>query len=103
MEQSWHARKLLTIIAEAALERALVEAVREAGGGGYTISEVRGGGRSSERAGDWEGARSIEFRVICDEAVAKRIADRIMQRYADNYSLALYLTEIGVRRGERFP
>ena len=103
MEQSWHARKLLTIIAEAALERALIAEVREAGGGGYTISEVRGGGRSGERSGEWEGERSIEFRVICDQAVATRIADRIMQRYADNYSLALYLTEIEVRRAERFP
>ena len=43
MEQSWHARKLLTIIAEASLERALVAEVRGAGAGGYTISEVRGG------------------------------------------------------------
>ncbi len=103
MEQSWHARKLLTIIAEAALERALIALVREAGGGGYTISEVRGGGGSGERAGDWEGDRSIEFRVICDEALAERIADRVMARYAKHYSLVLYLTEVGVRRAERFP
>ncbi len=103
MEQSWHARKLLTIIAEAALERALIAEVREAGGGGYTISEVRGGGGSGERAGDWEGDRSVEFRVICDEASAGRIADRVMARYATHYSLVLYLTEVGVRRAERFP
>ncbi len=103
MEQPWHARKLLTIIAEAALERALVAEVRDAGGGGYTISEVRGGGGSGERAGDWEGERSIEFRVICDEALAGRIADRVMARYANHYSLVLYLTEVGVRRVERFP
>ncbi len=103
MEQSWHARKLLTIIAEAALERALIAEVREAGGGGYTISEVRGGGGSGERAGDWEGDRSIEFRVICDEVLAGRIAERVMARYASHYSLVLYLTEVGVRRVERFP
>ena len=103
MQQSWHTRKLLTIIAEAALERALIAEVREAGGGGYTISEVRGGGGSGERAGDWEGDRSVEFRVICDEALAGRIADRVMARYAPHYSLVLYLTEVGVRRAERFP
>ena len=103
MEQPGHARKLLTIIAEAALERALVAEVRDAGGGGDTIAEVRGGGGSGERAGDWEGERSIEFRVICDEALAGRIADRVMARYANHYSLVLYLTEVGVRRVERFP
>ena len=85
------------------MERALIAEVREAGGGGYTISEVRGGGGSGERAGDWEGDRSVEFRVICDEALAGRIADRVMARYATHYSLVLYLTEVGVRRAERFP
>ena len=103
MEQSWHARKLLTIIAEASLERALVAEVRGAGAGGYTISEVRGGSSGGERAGDWEGDRSIEFRVVCDEALAERIADRVMARYAAHYSLVLYLSEVGVRRAGRFP
>lgn len=103
MESPWHARKLLTIIAESALERALVAAVREAGGSGYTITEVRGGGSGGERAGDWEGERSIEFRVICDQALAERIADRVMRQYAANYALVLYLSDVGVRRAERFP
>ncbi|MFN0162815.1 MAG: P-II family nitrogen regulator [Burkholderiales bacterium] len=103
MSNGWHARKLLTVIAEAALERALVEAARAAGAGGYTVSDVRGGGRAGERSGEWEGERSIEFRVVCDDAIAEHLADRIMREYADNYSLVLYVSEVGVRRGQRFP
>ena len=102
METPWHARKLLTIIAEAALERMLIAEVRDAGGLGYTITEVRGGGQGGERAGEWEGERSIEFRVVCDEATAGRIADRVMARYAQDFSLVLYLSDVGVRRAERF-
>ena len=75
MVSPWHARKLLTIIAEAALERLLIAEVRAAGGFGYTISEVRGGGQGGERAGEWEGERSIEFRVVCDEATAGRFVN----------------------------
>lgn len=102
MESRWHARKLLTIIAEAALERALIAEVRQAGALGHTIAEVRGAGQGGERSGDWEGERSIEFRVVCDEATAELIADSVMTRYAKDYSLVLYLSDVQVRRGERF-
>jgi hypothetical protein len=103
MAAPWHAKKLVTIIAEAALERALVEAARAAGAGGYTVAEVRGGGSGGERAGEWEGERSIEFRVICDAAAAEALAETVMSRYADNFSLALYMSEVGVRRDQRYP
>lgn len=102
MDSRWHVRKLLTIIAEAALEHALIAEVREAGALGHTIAEVRGAGQGGERAGDWEGERSIEFRVVCDEVTAGLIADRVMARYAKDYSLVLYLSEVQVRRAERF-
>ena len=39
-----HPRKLLVIIAESALERALVADVKRLGAHGYTVIDVRGGG-----------------------------------------------------------
>lgn len=103
MQNQWHPRKLVTIIAEAALERALIDEARAAGASGYTVADVRGGGASGERPGEWEGERTIEFRVICDEGVANRLADNVMARFAENYSLVLYLADVGVRRAKRFP
>ena len=103
MENQWHARKLVTIIAEAALERALVDEARAAGASGYTVTEVRGGGAGGERPGEWGGERTIEFRVICDEDVANRLADNAMARFAADYSMVLYLADVAVRRAERFP
>ncbi len=98
----WHARKLLTVIAEAALERRLVDEVQRLGIGGYTINEVRGGGTHGVRAGEWEGERSIEFKVLCEEAVAQRLAAAVMENYSQHYALVLYTSDVGVLRGEKF-
>jgi len=98
----WHARKLLTVIAEAALERKLIEASLALGIGGYTISEVRGGGAHGVRAGEWEGERSIEFKVLCDADAADRLAGAIMERYSRHFALVLYTTDVGVLRSEKF-
>lgn len=98
----WHARKLLTVIAEAALERKLVEQAQRLGIGGYTINEVRGGGAHGVRAGEWEGERSIEFKVLCEEAAAQRLAATIMEHYSRHYALVLYTSDVGVLRGEKF-
>lgn len=99
----WFSRKLVTVIAESALERALIADVKQIGASGYTISEVRGGGLTGERAGDWEGERSIEVRILCDAPLAERMAEHIMRRYAANFSLVLYVTDAQVVRAERFP
>ena len=97
------ARKLLVVIGESALERLLVEEVRSSGASGYTVSDVRGGGEQGTREASWEGDRSIELRVICDEGLAGALAGQIIGRYARDYSLSLYICDIGVFRGEKYP
>lgn len=99
----WFTRKLVTVIAESALERALVADVKQMGASGYTISEVRGGGATGERAGDWEGERSIEMRILCDAPLAERLAAHVMQRYSADFSLVLYVIDAQVVRAARFP
>ena len=68
-----HARKLVTVVCESALEARVLETLREAGAGGYTLADVRGGGARGVRAGDWEGGRSVEIQVLCDEPTAQRL------------------------------
>ena len=99
----WFTRKLVTVIAESALERALVADVKQMGASGYTISEVRGGGATGERAGDWEGERSIEMRILCDAPLAERLAAHVMQHYSADFSLVLYVIDAQVVRAARFP
>jgi hypothetical protein len=99
---STHARKLLVVITEGALERSLVKDIRVFGALGYTIHDVRGAGRHGERPGDWEADRSIEIKVICEQAVADRLAAHILQSYSEDYSLSLYLADVSVFRKDKY-
>jgi len=97
-----HSRKLLVVICEAALEKALVEDVRRLGAAGYTIADVRGGGRGGTRDASWEADRSIEIKVICDAGVADRVAAHVLSAYSAHYAVTLYLAEVSVLRPEKF-
>ena len=97
-----HARKMLVIIGEAALEKHLVRDARSFGAHGYTICDVRGGGERGERESRWEADRSIEMKVICDEAVAAPLARHVLQAYASNYALTLFVADVGVFRPQKF-
>jgi nitrogen regulatory protein P-II 2 len=97
-----HPKKLLVIIVEAALEKALIRDARQFGAHGYTISEVRGGGDGGQREAAWEADRSIEMKVICDAAVAARLAEHVLQAYAPNYAVTMFTTDVGVFRPQKF-
>jgi len=97
-----HAKKLLVIIGEAALEKQLVRDARSFGAHGYTISEVRGGGERGDREARWEADRSIEMKVICDEAVAAKLAEHVLGAYAANYAVTMFTADVGVFRPQKF-
>jgi hypothetical protein len=40
--------------------------------------------------------------VICEEAVAEKVAEHVMANYAKNFSLSLYVSDVGVIRKEKF-
>ena len=97
-----HPKTLLVIVAEAVLEKNLVRDARQRGAQGWTVSEVHGAGREGVREGDWEADRTIELRVICDEAVADTIAEHVLATYAPHYSVSMYFSAVAVLRPERF-
>ena len=97
-----HPKTLLVIVAEAVLEQQLVRDARQGGAQGWTVNEVRSAGREGVREGAWEADRTIELKVICDEAVADAIAEHVLTVYAPNYSVAMYFSSVAVLRPERF-
>ena len=97
-----HSRKLLTLIAEAMLERTLIEDCRRLGAQGYTVLDVRGGGPGGERPGQWEAERSIEMQVVCTDDVAQAIAAHVLKTYAPDYAVRLFLSEVSVFRQAMF-
>lgn len=97
-----HPKCLLVIVAEAALEKSLVRDIRAAGAQSWTVNDVRAVGREGEREGAWEADRTIEMKVICDEAVADSIAEHVLSSYAANFSVAMHFAAVTVLRPERY-
>ena len=92
----------LSIVAEGVLERPLVRVARERGAQAVAVSDVRGVWLEGERQGAWEADRTVEIRVICDEAVADAIAELVLERYAPHYGVAISFAQVQVLRPERF-
>jgi hypothetical protein len=103
MTMDVHARKLLVIITEAALEKALTGDVLRLGALGYTVHDVRGGGSGGERAGDWDAERNIEMKVIATAPVAEAISRHVLDTYCPHYGVSLFLADVTVLRPEKFP
>lgn len=95
-------KKLLVLIAEAALEKRLVADALRLGAHGYTVHDVRGGGRMGPREALWEADKSVEVKVICDPAVADAIGQHVLKTYATHYSVTLYFADVGVLRASKF-
>ena len=55
--------KLLTIVAEAALERSLVADLDRLGVGGYTITDARGRGSRGRRSSGWEHSGNVRIEL----------------------------------------
>lgn len=97
-----HARKLLTVISEAVLERVLIEDCLRLGAMGYTVLDVRGGGPGGERQGQWEAERSIELQVVCTDEVAQAIATHVLKTHAPDYAVRIFLCDVTVFRQAMF-
>jgi hypothetical protein len=99
---SKHPKTQLVIVTEAVLEKALVRDARDRGAQAWTVSEVRGAGVEGVREGSWEADRTIELRLICDAAVADRIAEHVLATYAAHYLVMITFSSVQVLRPERF-
>jgi len=97
-----HPKKLLVIVAEAALEKALVQQVVKLGAQGYTVHDVRGSGAAGAREGSWEADRTIEMKVICAADVADRIGQAVLAAYGDNFGLSMFFADVSVLRDGKY-
>lgn len=95
-------KTLLVIVAEAAIEKALLRDARERGALTWTVGDVRSAGREGEREGAWEADRTVELKLLCEAAVADGLADHVLATYAPHYSVSMYLSDVRVLRRDRY-
>ena len=97
-----HQKKLLVIITEAIIEKALISDAKRLGAQGYTVHDVRGGSQYATHEGNWDADRMIEMKIICDAAVADAMASHVIAQYASNYGVSLFFSDIEVIRPQKF-
>lgn len=95
-------RRLLTVITEAVLERELVAELDALGVRGYTITDARGKGSRGRRQSDWSQEGNIRVEIVCEPALAVRVAARLRERYYDHYAMILFLQDVSVLRPDKF-
>lgn len=97
-----HTRRMVTIITETAIERALLAELDALGARGYTITDARGKGTRGVRQSDWTQEGNIRVEVICEASLADRIAARVREKYYDHYAMVLFMQDVQVLRPEKF-
>jgi nitrogen regulatory protein PII len=97
-----HSLKLVTIVTEAVVERDLLHDLNQLGVSGYTITDARGRGHRGVRNTGWEHGANIRIEVVCQERLARAIADCLKERYYANYAMILYISDVEVLRPEKF-
>jgi nitrogen regulatory protein PII len=93
---------MVTIVTEAALERALVAELEALGVRGFTITDARGKGSRGTRKSDWVQEGNIRVEVICDPALADRIAEHVRDKFYANYAMILFMQDVSVLRSDKF-
>ena len=69
---------------------------------GYTITEARGKGSRGRRQSDWAQEGNIRIEIVCDGALAERVAARLRERYYDHYAMIVFLQDVSVLRPDKF-
>jgi len=95
-------RRLLTVVTEAVLERELVAELEALGVRGHTITDARGRGSRGRRQSDWAQDGNIRIEVVCEPALAERVAARLRERYYDHYAMILFMQDVNVLRPDKF-
>ncbi len=93
--------KLVTIVAEAILEERLLQAIRDLGARGYTLTEVRGEGSRGVRASEWEG-KNVKIESLVGPEVAERILAHLAERYFPHFAVVAFVEDVTVVRGEKY-
>lgn len=85
-------KKLLTIVAENALEDQLMELIKEWKVNWFTITNCRMCDAKGLRAGDWDQNRTVSFQIICDEDVAVGIMELVKEAYSSDYAVNIVIS-----------
>jgi nitrogen regulatory protein P-II 2 len=94
-------RQLITIIAEAVLERRLLDDLIRLGAKGYSVMHAAGRGTRGLHTTDWEGP-NVRIEAIVTDAAAERIVDELATRYFEHFAVVVFTSAVHVARPDKF-
>lgn len=94
-------KKLLTIVTEAGLEARLISDIQGCGAKGFTITPAHGHGPKNLRIGDLEGG-NIKLETVLDSSVLEDCLAMLNKKYIEHYTLTIWVSDVGVLRGDRY-
>jgi hypothetical protein len=93
--------KLVTIIASSELQDRIIEDLRQAGAGGYTIGRASGGGLHGPRLrGLWD-TGNVRIESLVSTEVAERVLEQVEQAYGE-LSLIAFVQDVEAVPREQF-
>ena len=101
-----HKAKKIVIITEKLIAEKVTNIIEACGATGYTITPAGGKGSRgvrSDRASVTDAYVNVKIQVItASEAMAKEIADKVAEKYFDNYSGIIYMEDVEILRLQKF-
>lgn len=92
---------LVTVVAEAVLERRLLRDLRTLGVSGFTVTPAHGEGSRGSRTGDIEGG-NVRVESIVHPDLAATILRHVEAHYFAHYAVIVWVSEVGVLRGDKY-
>ena len=94
--------KVVVLVCEEELETIVLPEMLAAGAKGYTITEARGCGNRGVRDARWLLSSNVRIEAVCNAAVAKAIIALVEEKYANNYGLVIYASDIEVLQPDKY-
>lgn len=94
-------RVCLTIVAEAVVERRLLDDLTAAGAKGWTVSSGHGRGSGMVRASEWEGA-NIRIESVGSQELVDGLLEMLARDYFPHFAVIAWTTPVTVVRPAKF-
>jgi nitrogen regulatory protein P-II 2 len=95
-------KKVVTIVAESALEAIITRSIKRFGATGYTLMNAMGDGARGVRTGDWDQNKNFYIQTVCSEEVAHAIMDYLYEHFYEDYAIIAFATEVDIHKNNKF-
>jgi nitrogen regulatory protein PII len=93
--------KLVTVVAESAIERRVAADLLALGATGVTVTDARGEGTRRLGRSEFPGA-NVRVEAVVPPPVAARIVEHLAERYFADYALIAYVSDVTVVRSAKY-